>query len=137
MSTEPGGVGVHPARRYNRAMSVNFFEPDGIPQPKDKIKIERLESQPYPDGWRVKITIDVTPFLERPNLEIRVQSDDEKPVAALSVIETMHRHMEFTVHLRGISSPVGIYVTAVDLYYDNPATPQDHRESSFVVEASA
>ncbi len=115
-------------------MSVNFFEPDGVPQPKDKIKIERLESQPYPDGWRVKITIDVTPFQERPSLEIRVRSDNSQSVAALSVIETMHRHMEFTVHLRGVTSPVGTYVTEVDLYYDNAATPQDHREIPFAVE---
>jgi hypothetical protein len=115
-------------------MNVDFFESGDVPQPRDKIRIERLEAQPYADGWRAKITIDVTPFQERPSLEIRVRSGEKRPVAELSVIETMHRHMEFTVHIRGVQSPVGEYVAEVDLYYDNPATPQDRRVSSFVVE---
>jgi hypothetical protein len=117
-------------------MNIDFFETGDTPRPRDQIKIERLEAQPYSDGWRVKITIDVTPFQERPNLEIRVRSREDHPVAALSVIETMHRHMELTVHLRGVQSPVGEYVAEVDLYYDNPAAPQDRRTASFVVESS-
>jgi hypothetical protein len=128
---------IRPARGYNRAMTIDFFQSSDVPQPKEKIKIERLESQPYPDGWRVKITVEVTPFQERPNLEIRVlPSGDERPVATLSVIETMHRHMEFTVHIRGVPSPVGSYVTTVDLFYDDPALPQDHREEPFSVEVA-
>jgi hypothetical protein len=115
-------------------MNVDFFESGAAPQPRDKIRIERLEAQPYADGWRVKITIEVTPFQERPSLEIRVRSRENQPVAQLSVIETMHRHMEFTVHIRGVSSPVGDYTAEVDLYYDNPESPQDRRVSSFVVE---
>jgi hypothetical protein len=115
-------------------MNVDFTESGAVPQPRDKIRIERLEAQPYPDGWRVRITIDVTPFQERPSLEIRVRCGDNRPVAELSVIETMHRHMEFTVHLRGVSSPAGEYQAEVDLYYDDPAAPQDRRVSSFVVE---
>jgi hypothetical protein len=116
-------------------MSINFFESSDVPQPKEKIRIERLESQPYPDGWRVKVTVEVTPFQERPNLEIRVlRSGSDNPVATLSIIETMHRHMEFTVHIRGVPSPVGDYTTTVDLFYENPAAPRDHREVSFSVE---
>jgi hypothetical protein len=115
-------------------MEINFFESKDIPQPRDKIKIERLETTPYPDGWRLRIIIDVTPFQERPNLEIRVTTAEGRLVSELSVIETMHRHMEFTVHIRGLSSPVGQYVTAVDLYYENLQPPQDHREITFKVE---
>ena len=115
-------------------MSIDFFESGDVPQPRDKIRIERLEAQPCADGWRVKIIIDLTPFQERPSLEIHVRSRENRPVAELSVIQTMHRHMEFTVHIRGVSSPVGDYVAEVDLYYDDPATPQDRRATSFVVE---
>jgi hypothetical protein len=116
-------------------MTINFFESSDVPQPKDKIRIERLESQPYPDGWRVKIIVEVTPFQERPNLDIRVlPAGGERPVATLAVIETMHRHMEFTVHIRGVPSPLGEYVTQVDLFYEDPAAPQDRREVPFSVE---
>ena len=116
--------------------SINFFESADIPQPKDKIKIEKVEAQPYPDGWRVRVVIDVTPFQERPNLEIRVKNAVGRDVSQLSVIETMHRHMEFTVHIRGVQSPIGDYTTEVDLYYgEERTTPQDHHATKFSVEA--
>jgi hypothetical protein len=115
-------------------MNIDFSESGAVPQPRDKVRIERLEARPYPDGWRVKITIDVTPFQERPSLEIRVRRGENHHIAELSVIETMHRHMEFTVHIRGVSSPAGEYVAEVDLYYDDPAAPQDRRASPFTVE---
>jgi hypothetical protein len=115
-------------------MDINFFESSDVPQPKDKIKIERLETKPYPDGWRLRVLIDVTPFQVRPNLEIIVRTFDGQQVATLNVIETMHRHMEFTVHIRGVRSSEGQYVTSVDLFYDDPNAPQDHREEPFTVE---
>ncbi len=116
-------------------MTINFFECGDVPQPRDKIKIERLETQPYPDGWRVKVIVEVTPFQERPNLEIRLTAEGGQIVSELSVIETMHRHMEFTIHIRGVTSPAGRYVANVELYYGDRDHPQDHREASFTVES--
>jgi hypothetical protein len=115
-------------------MELNFFDAADVPQPRDKIRIEKLESSPYPEGWRVRINIDVTPFQERPSLEIRVKSlTHGREVAELSVIETMHKHMEFTVHVRGLPSPAGEYVTEVDLYYEDRANVQDHQEQTFTI----
>jgi hypothetical protein len=111
-------------------MNINFFDPGDVPKPRAEIKIERFDAQPYPDGWRVKVNIDVTPFQERPNLEIRLKLG-ERLVAELSVVETMHRHMEFTMHVRGVTSPAGQYVAEVELYYDNRAQPQDTRRFAF------
>jgi hypothetical protein len=117
-------------------MDINFFESSDVPQPKDKIKIEKLEAKPYPDGWRVKVVVEVTPFQVRPNLEIRVKTAEGRVVSELSVIETMHRHMEFTIHIRGVSSPVGAYAAEVDLFYDTPTAPQDQRSFPFSIEAT-
>ncbi len=119
-------------------MEINFFEQDGVPQPRHKIKIERLAVSPYPDGWRVRINVDVTPFQERPNLELTIRAADGRTIAQLSIIETMHRTMEFTVHLRGVSNPAGDYICHADLYYDEAsAAPQDQAEIRFTVTASA
>ncbi len=127
-------------------MDINFYESADVPQPRDKVKIERFEAKPYPDGWRVRIILEVTPFQERPSLEIRVRTDGKdgetgeasaRRVAELSVIETMTRHMEFTVHIRGVTSPVGPYIAEADLYYENLSAPQDRRVVPFTVEAGA
>ncbi|MBX3083563.1 MAG: hypothetical protein KF716_18160 [Anaerolineae bacterium] len=118
-------------------MNIDFFDSKDVPQPRANIKIERLEAKPYPDGWRIKLMIDVTPFQDRPSLEVRVLTAQGREVAELSIIETMHRAMEFTVHVRGVSSPVGDYVVEADLYYDDRATPQDKQQIPFSIQPAA
>lgn len=115
-------------------MNIDFFEQKDVPQPRTNIKIERLEARPYPDGWRIKLMIDVTPFQERPSLELRVRTAAGREVAELSVIETMHRSMEFTVHVRGVPSPLGDYVLEADLYYEERTAPQDQQATPFSIE---
>ncbi len=116
-------------------MELNFFDADDVPQPKDKVRIESLTAEPYPDGWRVKLGIKVTPFQDRPSLEIQVTSYDGRPVARLSVIETMHKSMEFTVHIRGVSNPAGHYRASADLYFEEPARIVDHAETPFSIDS--
>jgi hypothetical protein len=102
-------------------MTISFFEPGDVPQPPDKTKIEYLNAIPSPDGWRVKIELHVTPFLQRPNVELvllrLVDSGDPFPVADLSIVETMHPRMEFTIHVRRVDDPVGEYSLKAMLYY--------------------
>lgn len=114
-------------------MELTFFDPGDVPQPRDKVKIEDVRVAPYADRWRIKINVDVTPFQERPSLEIRLRGPQSLPVATLSVIETMHRKMEFTMHIRGVSSPEGAYRAEVDLYYDDRNAPQDRRSVDFEI----
>lgn len=116
---------------------INFFSPTDVPQPHDRIKVERLEARPYPDGWRVRLLVDVTPFQDRPSLEIRVRLQEGRVISELSVIETMVRHMEFTVHIRGVQSPVGDYVVQAALYYgQDPLQVQHSLETRFSIQAS-
>ena len=113
-------------------MTTEMF--DSAPQPRENVKIERVDIQPYPDGWRVKVSVDVTPFQERPNLEINLlRTGNQKPIANLSVIETMHAKMEFTIHIRGVQSPAGEYNTEVSLYFGDRAVPQDKRIVPFTI----
>jgi hypothetical protein len=107
-------------------MELKLFSPEETPKPRAEIKVEAVRVTPYPDGWRVKLNIDITPFQERPSLEIYLRRDD-KPIAELSVIETMHRQMEFTLHVRGVTSAAGNYEAEVTLYYEDRLQPQ-HRQ---------
>ncbi|SRR5258708_1095565 len=117
--------------------NIDFFNLSDVPQPPEKIIVEKLAATPYPDGWRVKVSVDVTPFQQRPNLEIQVRSREGRVVSELSVIETMIRHMEFTMHLRGLDSPRGSYTLSAALYYgEDPSQPQHRSETPFDVEVS-
>ena len=101
-------------------MTISFFEQGDVPQPPEKTKIELLNATPSDDGWRVKVEIHVTPFQVRPSLEIallRSGSEQEKPIAVFSIVETMHPKMEFTLHIRGVSEPQGDYELKAMLYF--------------------
>lgn len=109
-------------------MTISFFEPGDVPQPPDNVKIEHLKAVPYADGWRVKIEVNVTPFLQRPNLEIVVLRTGEESkqvqVASLSIVETMHPRMEFTIHIRGVEDANGRYQLRAALYYRDQVPPE-------------
>jgi len=106
---------------------------DQVPQPNDQVRIEELETVVYPDRFRVYVHIRVTLFEERPNLLLSARTSEGKVAAELSVIETMHHDMEFTMHLRGLPDPAGTYTLSADLYYATRNPPQDRRVVEFVV----
>jgi len=110
---------------------------DQAPQPKDGVKIEELETVVYPDRFRLFMHIHVTPFEERPNLLLTARSAEGKIVAEMSVIETMHNDMEFTMHLRGLTEPAGDYTLTAELFYETRNPPQDKRVVEFVVPEAA
>ncbi len=114
-------------------MNIDFFHTDEVPQPKDQIRIESLKALPYPDRRRIFVEIKVTPFQERPNLILVLHDDSDKMVGELTIIETMHSNMEFTVHLRGMEDTTGSYTVSAELFYETRTPPQDRKVEGFVV----
>lgn len=117
-------------------MDIPIFPSHQAPKPREEVRIEALELHVYPDRFRVFVHVRVTPFLERPNLLMTVRDEDDRIAAELSVIETMHHDMEFTIHLRGKDDPAGAYTLTVDLYYEMRNPPQDRRVEGFIVPAA-
>ncbi|WP_119072884.1 hypothetical protein [Aggregatilinea lenta] len=106
-------------------------------RPRDEVRIERVEAEPFPDGRRIRVQVDVTPFRERPNLEIVLHDAQGRNVGEASVIATMTFKMEFTLHLRGMADPAGSYTVDVALYYDDPLAPQDQRRIDLSLPSSS
>lgn len=97
--------------------------------PRDEVRIERVAAAPYPDRRRIKVEVEVTPFRERPNLEITITHGDGKIAASSSVISLMQFKTTFHLHLRGLDDPAGEYTVRVMLYYEEVQLPQDVRET--------
>ncbi len=97
-------------------MDIFFADPNEVPLPPDEVRIQVLKCEPWPDGKRVRVTIEVDPFQKRPSAEIEVKNQAGQTVAAVSVIETMDRKMEFNLHLREKESH-GTYQLSAVLYY--------------------
>ena len=101
-------------------MDLNLItDPELAPRPRDQIQITGLTVTPYPDGRRLKVEIVLTPFApaDRPSLEIVAGRVGGPPLASVSVIESMHRTISLTMHLRG-DADAGDYMVQANLYYD-------------------
>ena len=106
-------------------------DPDIIPLPPGEVRIRDFTAEPYPDGRRVRVNLDLTPFQQRPSIEVIMQDQDGEEVASVSVVEPMNWRIEFTMHVRR-DPPRGKYSLVARLYY--PDIPDnDRREIHFSI----
>lgn len=93
------------------------YRPPGDGLPPQEVRIQALRAEPWSeDGRRVRIHLDVTPFLERPNIEVAIANERGEAVASVSIIESIDAHMAFTMHLRGDPSN-GKFTLSASLLY--------------------
>jgi len=103
-------------------MTLDFFFPEdnlnrATPEETD---ITSLSVEPYPDGRRLHVHIEMTPFQKRPHLDIVIRNGNGEDVATANVVEPMNWKIEFTMHLRGeLKNP---YTLEAKLFYlDRPS----------------
>jgi hypothetical protein len=106
-------------------MDVLFSESSVIPLPRDEVRILDLKVNPYPDGQRIHVIIELTPFIEKPNGDVVVMDKDGHKVADTCFIETVIPKFEMTLHLpQGVRSD-GEYSIGVTIFYTNEITGED------------
>lgn len=98
-------------------MDIFFQEPNEIPLPPEEVRILEFTANPYPDGHRVRIYLEITPFQKRPSLEVVVLDAHGAQASTVSIIETISRKMEFTMHLRQVET-AGQYTLTADVFYE-------------------
>jgi hypothetical protein len=98
-----------------------FFPEDNLTRAvPEETKINVLSAQPYPDGRRLRVNLEVTPFQKRPYIEVILTDSNGDEVASTSIVEPMGWKLEFTMHIRGkLNNP---YALNARLYYpDGPS----------------
>ena len=112
---------------------MDFFLPEDHLQraTPEETRITSLSAEPYPDGYRLRVNIEMTPFQQRPHLEVVLNDADNEEVASSSIVEPLSWKLEFTMHIRGeLNNP---YTLQARLFYpDGPAT--DPKTCTFNVE---
>ncbi len=84
-------------------MANYFFRAEPNPDARDpqEMRILALRAEPYPDGLRYKIFIDLTPFKKPPNLEVTlVPEGQQEPLARVNIIEAVSENLTFVMHTR-------------------------------------
>lgn len=115
-------------------MDIFFQDPTDIPLPPEEVRIRGLTAEPWSDGRRVRVNLELTPFQKRPNGEINILNDDGEEVSSVSFIETIDPKMQFTMHLRTLETEGEFTVTATVFYpitenTEEPAEQNSNQES--------
>lgn len=101
---------------------MDFFLPEDHLQrmTPEETRITSLTAQPYPDGYRLRVNIEMTPFQKRPHLEVVLSDANHEEIASSSIVEPLSWKIEFTMHIRGeLNNP---YTLEAKLFYpDGPA----------------
>ncbi len=68
--------------------------------PAGDVSIIKLRAIPLPDMKRVTVEMELSPFVEHPNLDISILSPEGEIVANMFVVEARDQVMTLTLHLR-------------------------------------
>jgi hypothetical protein len=102
---------------------MDFFLPEDHLQraTPEETRITSLTAEPYPDGYRLHVNIEMTPFQKRPHLEVVLKDANHEEIASTSIVEPLGWKIEFTMHIRGeLNNP---YTLEAWLFYpDGPTT---------------
>jgi len=120
---------------YNCAMNNAFFfdSVEAAPLPPEEVRLTSLSAEPYPEGGRVRVSLEMTPFQKRPWLELVMVDSLGEEVASADIIEPLNFKIELTMHIRR-AEPAGKYKLIARLYYPEQAD-NDLKEISFEVRA--
>ncbi|MEW6085024.1 MAG: hypothetical protein AB1607_10555 [Chloroflexota bacterium] len=99
-----------------------FFAEDNLKRmTPEETRIMSLTAEPYPDGYRLRVNIQITPFQKRPHIEVVLKDSGGDEVASSSIVEPLGWKLEFTMHIRDeeLKNP---YTLEAKLYYpDGPS----------------
>ncbi|HVF25895.1 MAG TPA: hypothetical protein VNA23_08395 [Anaerolineales bacterium] len=105
-----------------------FFPEDNLQRmTPEETRITSLSAEPYPDGYRLRVNIEVTPFQKRPYIEVTLNDADGEEVASSSIVEPLSWKLEFTMHIRGeLKNP---YTVEAKLFYPDGPTNEPQKFS--------
>jgi len=103
---------------YNGHVEYFIADPDVKRLLPVDTRIIGLLGEPYPDGKRLRVTLDLTPFQQNPYLELTLTDSAGEVVAATSIVEPVSWRLDLNLHIRksGTTSD-GIYKLTVILSY--------------------
>jgi hypothetical protein len=112
-------------------MDIFFTDPNEIPLPPDEVRILDMSVKPYPDGKRIQVFLELTPFQQKPHGDVLITDKDDNELAGISFIEAVTTKFEMTLHLRS-SDPEGEYLATTTLYYSLEVEDEDAGEGKLM-----
>ena len=89
-----------------------FFQKDPNALPPAEVRLTDVQVEPWPDGRRVRVLLQLTPFQQNPNIETWIAYPGGVEVARSRIIENAEIRLVFTLHIRAsyVSGPYDLHV---------------------------
>lgn len=101
-------------------MNIQFFDdPLEGPRSREDVRIKQIGLFLYPEARRLAFGIELTPFRERPSIQVTITNGEGQPAGSLHVIETLTPNFTLNIHLRD-SETVNPYTLTAVIYYSHP-----------------
>jgi hypothetical protein len=97
-------------------MEIFFNDPNIERKPPSDTRLLNLQAALNSDGKRLRITLEITPFQQSPNIELSLTDPSGTEVASASIIEPVGWKLELTLHIRKSAVPAK-YTFAASLLY--------------------
>lgn len=98
-------------------MEYFINDPNLVRSPPAEIRLLDLRAEPDPERKRLRVVVDLTPFQQRPDIELDLKDSSGNEVASVSIIEPVGWKLELTLHIRKTGSVYGRYTLTANLSY--------------------
>ncbi len=105
-------------------MNIFLHDPNEVRLPPEEVQLTNVQATPQPNGKQVKVLLELTPFMKRPNIAVSITNAAGRPVGQTSILETMQHKLEFTMHLRQVE-PGDELRMETTVYYQKLPEPSD------------
>lgn len=101
-------------------MNIRFFDdPLESPNSREDVRIKQLGLFVFEDKRRVAVGFDITPFLERPSIDVDAVNANGQFAGTMTIVNANAPNFTLTLHLRD-KEPTDSYTIRVTLYYASP-----------------
>ena len=103
------------------SIPLHFTPLDQAPREPQAVRVVDLRADPQPDGRRVRVTVRLTPFTTRPDVELTLYDPQGRAVGSLSLVQVMHTQVSITVHARRPLPAEAPCKVVAEVRYPDPA----------------
>jgi hypothetical protein len=87
-------------------MEFFFADPNVERLPPADTRLLDLRAEPDPDGARIRVSLDITPFQQRPYIELTLTDSSGRELSSASIVEPVGWKLELTLHIRKVPMPI-------------------------------
>ena len=103
---------------YNDGMGFFQIDPNVERMLPADTRLLNVRAELYSDGKRLKVGLDLTPFQQKPYLDLVLTDSSGKIITTTSIIEPVNWNLELNLHIRKSStSDNGVYKLTVVISY--------------------